>query len=115
MVGLELSISVLKVGLWGEATGFPIRFMGDVVARAKREMAIGEFLDGEGGYCVYGALTPAKQSLKAGMFPIGLSHHVKLKNKVPVGNPVCWSDVAYDETDQVVRFRREMEKVYGHK
>ncbi len=114
LVGLELTVSVLRVGLRGEATGAPTDFRGDVVATAKRDLVAGETLDGEGGYCVYGELLPADRALSDGLLPIGLAHGVKLKNPVPAGQPVRWSDVDYDETDPVVRFRREMEQRFAN-
>lgn len=110
LVGLELTISLLKAGLRGEATGAPRGFTGDVVATAKRDLAAGEMLDGEGGYCVYGTLKPATEALKLGGLPIGLAHHVKLKHNVAAGQPVRWSDVVYDPADPAISFRREMEQ-----
>jgi predicted homoserine dehydrogenase-like protein len=110
LVGMELSVSVLRVGLRGEATGFPIGFGGDVVATAKRNLIAGEVLDGEGGYCVYGTLMPAGDSLEAGALPIGLAHRVELKQDVSAGQSVRWDDVTYDALDPAVRFRREMEQ-----
>jgi len=113
LVGLELSVSVLQAGLRGEATGTTTAFNGDVVATAKRALAAGEILDGEGGYCVFGKLMPAEHSLRVHALPIGLAHNLQLKNAVPVGETVCWTDVKYDETDPTVRFRREMERQFA--
>ena len=110
LIGLELTISILRVGLRGEATGSPVGFKGDVAATAKRDLAAGELLDGEGGHCVYGTLMPAERALKAGTFPIGLAHKVRLKNEIAADQPVRWIDVEYDRTDPAVRFRREMER-----
>ena len=110
LIGLELSMSVLKVGLQGQATGCPTGFRADVVAVAKRPLEAGEILDGEGGYCVYGALRPAAESLKAGALPIGLAHHVKLNNPVPTGQILRWADVDLDEKDPTLRFRRQLEQ-----
>jgi predicted homoserine dehydrogenase-like protein len=62
LIGLEVGISVASVGLRGEATGSPICLNADVVATAKRDLAPGEMLDGEGGYTVVGSLFQAKQS-----------------------------------------------------
>jgi predicted homoserine dehydrogenase-like protein len=112
LVGMELTISVLKAGLQGEATGCPAGFGADVVATAKRPLSAGETLDGEGGYCVYGALSPATEALKAGLLPMGLAHGVKLRRGVEAGRPVRWADVAVDETALAVQFRREMERRY---
>ena len=110
LIGLELSVSILKAGLEGEATGAPNEFNADVIATAKKDLTTKEVLDGEGGYCVYGTLKPAASAVKEGLLPIGLAHDVKLKNDVAEGQGIKWSDIDYDETDPVVRFRREMER-----
>jgi predicted homoserine dehydrogenase-like protein len=114
LVGLELLTSILKVGLRGEPTGSPVGFMGDVAAIAKRDLTLGELLDGGGGYTVYGTLIPADRALATGTLPIGLADKLRLKNDVVAGQPLRWSDVQYDETDPVVCFRREMERMMAN-
>ncbi len=109
LIGLELGISVASVGIRREATGSARGFYGDVVATAKRALREGEILDGEGGYTVYGQLMPAADSLALGGLPLGLAHHVKLRRPIERGQPVKWNDVAFDEADAAVRFRRQME------
>ncbi len=113
LIGLELSISVLSAALRQEPTGCADGFRGDVVATAKRNLAAGERLDGEGGYTVWGKLMPAAESLRVGGLPIGLAHNVTLKRPVLAGQPLRWDDVAYDANDGAVRFRREMERVFA--
>jgi predicted homoserine dehydrogenase-like protein len=83
------------------------------VATAKRDLAAGEALDGEGGYTVYGKLMPASASVALGGLPLGLAHGVKLKRKVAAHAPVRWDDVTYDESGEATRFRREMERTFG--
>ena len=112
-IGLELGISVASVGLRNEPTGQPVSWSGDVVATAKRRLAAGETLDGEGGYTVYGKLMPAAASLRCGGLPLGLAHGVKLKREIAAGTTVRWDDVAFDADDEAVRFRREMEVVFA--
>jgi predicted homoserine dehydrogenase-like protein len=114
LIGLELAVSVASVGLRGEATGVAQHFNGDVVALAKRDLAAGEMLDGEGGYTVSGSLRPAAASVKAGMVPLGLAHNVKLLRPVSDGQPITWADVQADETSAAYKLRREMEEtVFG--
>jgi predicted homoserine dehydrogenase-like protein len=110
LIGLELGISVASAALRGEATGAPTGFRGDVVATAKRDLAAGETLDGEGGYTVWGRLYPAAASLALGGLPIGLAHGVRLLRPVKTGAPLTWADVAIDEAAEPVRARREMER-----
>ena len=58
LIGLELGISVANVGL-RRSTGVSREFRADVVAVAKKNLKVGEVLDGEGGYCV-GSTRPSK-------------------------------------------------------
>lgn len=114
LIGLELGISVASVGLRHEATGVANGFRGDVVATAKRDLKVGETLDGEGGYTVYGKLMPAADSLACGGLPLGLAHGVKLTRAVARGSAVTWSDVATINSD-AARCRREMEQSFAAK
>ena len=113
LIGLELGISIASAALRGEATGAPTGFRGDVVATAKRDLKAGEMLDGEGGFTVWGKLMPAADSLAIGGLPLGLAHHVRLKNAIPVGKPVRWQDVEIDASAEAVRVRRAMEAEFG--
>ena len=112
-IGLELGISVASAGLRREPTGRQIAWHGDVVATAKRDLAAGETLDGEGGYTVYGKLLPAAASCALGGLPLGLAHGVTLTRAVAANAPVRWEDVRYDANEDAVRFRREMEARFG--
>ncbi len=113
LIGLELGISVLSAALDGRPTGATRAFAGDVAATAKRDLAAGETLDGEGGGCVWGRLMPARASLDAGALPIGLAQDVTLTRPVAAGEAVTWADVAVDATDPAVRCRRAMEERFG--
>jgi predicted homoserine dehydrogenase-like protein len=113
LIGLELNVSIFSAVRRGEATGRPIGFFSDVVATAKRDLAPGEMLDGEGGYLVWGKLMPAQDSLRIGGLPIGLASHLKIVRPVPIGQSLTWDDVALDENDETYRFRREMERTFA--
>jgi predicted homoserine dehydrogenase-like protein len=84
-----------------------------VVATAKRDLARGERLDGEGGFTVWGKLVPTETSLVLGGLPIGLAHDVTLRRPIVAGKPILWSDVDIDDTDEAVRLRREMERMFA--
>jgi predicted homoserine dehydrogenase-like protein len=115
MIGLELGISVASCALRNEPTGVPTGFRSDVVATAKRALKVGEMLDGEGGFCVWGKQTPADISLERELLPLGLAHNVKLKRDIPEGDALKWADVAYDPSDSAVKVRREMEAAFGRR
>lgn len=113
LIGLELGVSVASAALRGEATGVGERFLGDVVATAKRDLVEGECLDGEGGYCVYGRLMRAEDSARIKGLPIGLAEGVKLLRPVPAGQSVTKDDVLLDSGTAIVRMRNDMEAEFG--
>lgn len=108
LIGLELPISVLNAALRQEPTGTTRGWRGDAVAVAKRSLRVGEMLDGEGGYTVYGRLMPAAASRACGALPIGLAHGVRLRRDVAAGQPVTEADVTLDESQPIVSLRREL-------
>ncbi len=113
LIGLELGISVASVALRGEATGAATGWRGDAVAVAKRDLAAGEVLDGEGGYTVWGRLMPAADSLAAGALPIGLAQGCALARPVAEGAVLTRADVALDDDAPAARTRAEMEALFG--
>ena len=112
MIGLEVGISVASIGIRNESTGCATYFNADVVAEAKRNLKVGEILDGEGGYTVVGQLTPAKESVRTNALPLGLAQGWKLKKSVGIGEIIRWEDVVIDETNTAVRCRKEMEAAF---
>ena len=113
LIGLEVGVSVASVALRGEATGVPIGWGADVVATAKRDLRVGELLDGEGGYTVWGKLLPAATSAAMGGLPLGLAHGVKVLRPVKQGQSLCWADVAMDTSTSAYRSRRAMEQMFA--
>ena len=109
LIGLELGISVASAALRGEATGAPGGWRGDVAAVAKRDLAPGEVLDGEGGYRVWGRLMPAARSQRMAALPIGLAHGCRVTRPVKAGECVRVADVQLDPGQEIVRVRRDME------
>jgi predicted homoserine dehydrogenase-like protein len=109
LVGLELPVSIMRVGLLGQATGSPISFTADVVARAKKDLSVGEVLDGDGGYTVYGTLRPAKESVREGELPVELASDMRLKRSISRGEIIRWADVEYASSSPLIALRREME------
>jgi predicted homoserine dehydrogenase-like protein len=109
-VGLELNVSIANAALRGIATGSPVGFFGDVVATAKKDLRAGEYLDGEGGYTVWGQLVSARHSVAIGALPVALAHHVELRNDIPKGATVRWEDIIMDDSlAQAFDLRRETE------
>ena len=109
-IGLELGISIASIACRQEPTGCADAFRSDVVAVAKRALRVGEVLDGEGGFSVWGRQLPAATSLERGGLPIGLARGLPLVREVEEGALVRWDDVESSPSDEAVLFRREMER-----
>ena len=111
LIGLELGMSVANVGLRGESTGTADEFRADVVAVAKRDLAPGDMLDGEGGYTVAGQLRPSAISVPMGALPLGLAGGIKVIRPVKTDQVLTYDDVELDESLKAVTLRREVEKM----
>jgi predicted homoserine dehydrogenase-like protein len=109
LIGMELGVSVISVALRGEPTGAARSFRGDVVAIAKRDLAAGETLDGEGGFTVWGKLFPAAESLRLRALPIGFAHGARLRRPVRCGEVVCRDDVDLGGLETARKIRQEAE------
>jgi predicted homoserine dehydrogenase-like protein len=106
MIGLELGVSVAAVALEGQPTGAPLELRGEVAAVAKRDLAAGEALDGEGGYTVWGKLLPAAAAGDA--LPIGLAHGARLTTPVPAGEVVRLGGVELADGGEGLALRDEL-------
>ncbi len=115
LIGLELGISVASVGLRGEATGTAEEFRADVVAVAKRDLAPGEVLDGEGGFTVAGQLRPASVSVGMGALPLGLTGGATVVRPVATDQVLTYADVRLAEATKALDLRRELEATIAQK
>ena len=108
LIGLELNISILSAALRGQPTGAPVCFNADVAAVAKRDLAAGETLDGEGGYTVWGKIMPAPASIAVQALPIGLASDVKLSAPIKQGQVVTQKDIVAATDTQAWQVRNAM-------
>jgi predicted homoserine dehydrogenase-like protein len=111
LIGLEVSLSVLRAALRGEATGSVRDFRADVVATAKRDLAAGEVLDGEGGRTAYGTLVAAGESVQGQALPIGLADGARLRRPVARGTALTAGDVDLACDEALLALRRELEQL----
>lgn len=109
LIGLELGVSAANAAIRGEPTGTTAAWQADAVAVAKRDLAPGETLDGEGGYTAWGKLMPAKASYRSRALPIGLAHSVNLVRPVKHGNVITYDDVGALPDNAATKCRLKLE------
>lgn len=109
LIGMELGISIYSAALRSEPTGAPSAFVGDAVAVAKRDLAAGDRLDGEGGFTVWGKLIPARRSVELAALPIGFAKDLQVTQPVPAGAIVRRADVLLRHSAEALAMRDETE------
>jgi len=112
LIGLELPLSVANVALRAEPTGVAQDFRADVVAVAKRDLAPGERLDGEGGFTVAGQLRPAAVNVPMGALPLGLTGGLAMTRAVKADQILTYDDVALGPPTTALALRRELERSF---
>jgi predicted homoserine dehydrogenase-like protein len=109
LIGMELGISVLSAALRGEPTGQPRGFVADAVAVAKRDLAPGDVLDGEGGFTVWGKCWPATRSVATGALPVGMAHGLRVVRPVSRDTVITRADVEATAAGDAAALRSETE------
>jgi predicted homoserine dehydrogenase-like protein len=103
---IDAPISIARAVLDGEPTIAPLDVPRvDVVAFAKRDLKVGEKLDGIGGYCVYGVAEKWEICRDEGLLPHGLTEGAKLTRDVPKGQTLTYDDVELEE-NTITELRR---------
>ena len=114
LANLETPITIVQVALRGQITLACYRPpVAETVAVAKRDLAPGEKLDALGGYTMYGFIERVETSQKDGMLPLGLAVGATVQNPIKTGQAIRYSDVALDESQAIVRLRREQDQLLG--
>jgi len=104
----EMAETIADVWINGHALATPVGPpVAEVITVAKRDLRVGESLDGIGGYTCYGAIdTRARAS---GLLPIGLAKGAVLRADVSCDAPVPIDAVEIDESSEIVALRRRQD------
>ena len=81
-IGLELAQSIYSIALDKKPTGYTKFFNAEVISVAKKDIHMGEILDGEGGFASRGKLVTARNSVDNNFLPLGLSDGAKTKRNI---------------------------------
>jgi len=101
-IGLELAQSIYSIALDNKATGFTKYYNADVASYAKKDLKIGERLDGEGGFCARGKLIPSKKSKDEQILPLGLTDRAILKKPLKKDELIKLDDVDLNLPEEVI-------------
>jgi len=104
-IGLELAQSMYSVALDKKATGFTRYYNADVATYAKKDLQIGEKLDGEGGFCARGRLVTSIKSKKEKILALGLSDGAIVKRNIKKDQIITLDDVELNLPKEVIKAR----------
>ena len=105
-IGLELAQSIYAIALDQKATGQTINYNADVAAYAKKDLKVGDRLDGEGGFCARGKLITSKKSKDEKILPLGLTDGAIVKKDINIDQSIRLDDVELNLPEDVVKARQ---------
>ncbi len=107
LANIETPRSVALAVLHHQATlapqGLPVA---ETTTVAKRDLEVGDVLDGLGGTMVHGNIERADVASAAGMLPLGLSERARVRRPISCGQTLTYDDVELDEHSFIVNARR---------
>jgi len=106
LASVEAVLSIGEVMIDRQPSLAPIVWNADVSAMAKRDLKVGEKIDGIGGEHVYGDAVPAAEAQAGRELPIGLASAGTLIRDVAKGTAVTYDDVQLDDTKTIVILRK---------
>ncbi len=104
-IGLELAQSIYSISLDNKATGHTKNYNAEVASIAKKDLKVGEKLDGEGGYCARGRLISSSNSKKNKNLPLGLTDNAIMKKEVLKDEFISIDDVELNLQQEIIEAR----------
>jgi len=105
-IGLELAQSIYSIALDKKATGFTKKYNAEVASIAKKDLKIGDKLDGEGGFCARGKLITSVKSKKEKLLPLGLTDNAIVKKNILKDEVIKLDDVELNLPTEVIEARQ---------
>ena len=105
-IGLELAQSIYSIALDKKATGQTKNFNADVISVAKKDLNVGDNLDGEGGFTARGRLVTSQESIKNNYLPLGLTDGAILKKEIKKDQYIKLDDVEINWKEEVLTARK---------
>ena len=105
-IGLELAQSIYSIALDKKSTGHTKFFNAEVITVAKKNLLVGEKLDGEGGFAARGKLVSSKNSVENNFLPLGLSDGTIIQKTIKKDEFIKFNDVAINWSQEVLKARK---------
>ena len=110
----ETPITVAQGVLYHESTGHPMnRLTSECITVAKKDLSIGEVLDGIGDCCYRGSIELYEIAAKGNMLPLGLAKGAVMVRNVKRDAMITYNDVTLNEKSVLLQMRRLQDETMG--
>ncbi len=115
LCNLETPISVARAYLEGKPTIIPKGgLVSETITIAKRDLKAGEYLDGIGGFTVFGSICEYKEAKSKNALPLGLiTPRTKVLKDIKSGDIVTYDSVSVDNDSAIVHMRKIQDKIFN--
>ena len=113
LTSLETPITIFNACYYKEATIAPTKgIVAETITVAKKDLKVGDRLDGIGGYTVYGSIEEYKVAKEKNLVPIGLiDKDTKVIKDIKKGQPITYDMVAMNKERNIYKLRKLQEEV----
>ena len=111
LASIEAPISVARAVLDREASLYAEHLIAEVVAMTKKDLKVGDKIDGIGGFTVRGYADIADETRRDNLVPIGLLQNAVLKRDISVNTLLTYDDVELDPNSLIVKLRKEQDEM----
>lgn len=114
LTSLETPLSVVRAVLDNQSTIVPLGGpISETITVAKKDLKAGQYLDGIGGYTVYGTIEKADVTKALKALPLGLvNKKTKLLTDAKKGEIITYDMVALDNDSLIVQLRRLQDRFF---
>lgn len=107
LCSIETPITAAQAVIYGESTAHPMnKLTSEVITLAKKDLKIGQTLDGIGEYCYRASIELAGVAQKGNMLPVGLAKGAVLKCDVKKDNVITYDMVELNDKSVLLQLRR---------
>lgn len=109
LCSIETPQAVAEAVIYGEAVLKPQRMAADLISIAKRDLKVGERVDGIGGYDFFSRIYTIEDAKALHGIPMGLTPGGRVLKDVARGEPLTTDNFAPDDTQLVYKLRQLQE------
>jgi predicted homoserine dehydrogenase-like protein len=113
MTCLEVPISIARAAVLKTETAKPKRLFTEVTTAAKKDLTVGETLDGGGGFTVYAQVEKAEVARNENALPFGFAEKIKTTRPVKKNQILSYEDVELERDDFLYKLRQIQDSTIG--